>query len=167
VTPKHHTCDDAAGVRAPSGLEICTTRLMLHGLLSGSYRRFVDGMGLRGDERVLDYGSGSGAAARHLAKGLQAGGQLTCIDVSARWQVVIRRVLRDYPDVDFRLGDVRAMALPESMFDVVLVHWIVAPWSRNSRACSGLEGACSRASRRARSTACLRRRRARCTPPLA
>jgi SAM-dependent methyltransferase len=86
VTPKHHTCDDVAGVPAPGGMEIFTTRLMLHGLLSGSYRRFVDGMGLRGDERVLDFGAGSGAAAGHLAKRLQAGGHLTCVDISPGWQ---------------------------------------------------------------------------------
>ena len=92
-------------------------------------------MGLRGDERVLDYGSGSGAAARHLAKRLQAGGRLTCMDVSARWQAVIRKVLRAYPEVEFRLGDVRAMGLPDGSFDVVLVHWMLhdlAPWDRPS-----------------------------------
>ena len=124
-----------APIPEPGRAEAFAARFFTNLLLSPLYRRYVEEMGLRGDERVLDYGSGSGAAARHLAKGLQAGGQLTCIDVSARWQVVIRRVLRDYPDVDFRLGDVRAMALPESMFDVVLVHWMlhdVAPWDRRS-----------------------------------
>ena len=83
-------------------------------------------MGLRGDERVLDYGSGSGAAARHLARLLEAGGgHLTCMDVSARWQAVLRKVLRAYPDVEYLLGDVRAMGLPAARFDVVLVHWML------------------------------------------
>ena len=124
MTPKHHTCDDVAGVPAPGGLEIFTTRLMLHGLLSGSYRRFVDGMGLRGDEHVLDFGAGSGAAARHLAKRLQAGGHLTCVDISPAWQDVARKTLRAYTNVDFALGDVRELELPAESFDVVVMHWM-------------------------------------------
>jgi ubiquinone/menaquinone biosynthesis C-methylase UbiE len=124
-----------ASNREPGRAEAFAARLFTNLLLSPLYRRYVDEMGLRGDERVLDYGSGSGAAARHLAKRLQAGGRLTCMDVSARWQAVIRRVLRDSPDVEFRLGDVRAMGLPDGSFDVVLVHWMlhdVPPWDRPS-----------------------------------
>ena len=121
--------------REPARAEASAARLFTNLLLSPLYRRYVDEMGLRGDERVLDYGSGSGAAARHLAKRLQAGGRLTCMDVSARWQAVLRKVLRAYPGVEFLLGDVRAMGLPEGRFDVVLVHWMlhdVPPWDRPS-----------------------------------
>ena len=124
MTPKHHTCDANAGVPAPSALEVLTARLMLHGLLSGSYRRFVDGIGLRGDERVIDFGAGSGAAARHLAKRLQAGGHLTCVDISAAWQSAAHKTLRADTNVDFALGDVRQLELPAESFDVVVMHWM-------------------------------------------
>ena len=56
------------------------------------------------------------------------------MDVSERCSG-LRRALRAYPEVEFRLGDVRAMGLPEASFDVVLVHWMlhdVAPWDRPS-----------------------------------
>jgi ubiquinone/menaquinone biosynthesis C-methylase UbiE len=129
-----------AGVSAPAPIpepgraEVWAARLTMNGLLGPLYGRYVDQMGLRGDERVLDYGSGSGAAARHLAKRLEAGGgQLTCMDVSARWQAVIRQVLRGRSNVEFRLGDVRRMGLPTASFDVVLVHWMlhdIPPWDR-------------------------------------
>jgi ubiquinone/menaquinone biosynthesis C-methylase UbiE len=110
----------------PGRVEVLAAPLFTNMLLSPLYRRYVDQMGLRGDERVLDYGSGSGAAARHLARRLRAGGgRLTCMDVSARWQKVLRRVLRAWPDVEFRLGDVRTMDLPAESFDVVLVHWML------------------------------------------
>jgi ubiquinone/menaquinone biosynthesis C-methylase UbiE len=125
----------AASSPEPGWAEAQAARLFTNLLLSPVYRRYVDEMGLRGDERVLDYGSGSGAAARHLAKRLVAGGRLTCMDVSARWQAVLHRVLRDYPDVQYRLGDVRTMGLQEASFDVVLVHWMlhdVAPADRPS-----------------------------------
>lgn len=110
----------------PSRVEVFSSRLFANRLLSPLYRRYVDQMSLRGDERVLDYGSGGGAAARHLAKRLQAGGgRLTCMDVSERWQTSLRRVLHAYPEVEFRLGDVRAMGLHEASYDVILVHWML------------------------------------------
>ena len=117
----------------PGRAEAQAARLFTNLLLSPLYGRFVDDMDLRGDERVLDYGSGSGAAARHLARRLERAGHLTCVDVSARWQAVLRRVLRAYPAVEFRLGDVRTMELPEAGYDVVLMHWMlhdVPPWDR-------------------------------------
>ena len=119
----------------PGRADVLATRVIMNGLLGPLYGRYVDQMGLRGDERVLDYGSGSGAAARHLVKRLDAGGHLTCMDVSLRWQAVLRKVLRSCPQVEYRLGDVRTMGLWEGSFDVVLVHWMlhdVAPADRPS-----------------------------------
>ena len=124
-----------APIPEPGRAEAFAARLFTNLLLSPLYRRYVDQMGLLGDERVLDYGCGSGAASRHLAKRLQAGGRLTCMDVSERWQRTARKALRANPEVEFRLGDVRAMDLPGAGFDVVLVHWMlhdVAPWDRPS-----------------------------------
>jgi ubiquinone/menaquinone biosynthesis C-methylase UbiE len=110
----------------PGRVEVLAAPLFTNMLLSPLYRHYVDQMGLRGDERVLDYGSGSGAAARHLAKRLRAGGgRLTCMDVSTRWQALLRKVLRAYPDVEFRLGDVRTMGLSAESVDVVVVHWML------------------------------------------
>ena len=107
-------------------MEVLGQRFLTNPVLGPLYSRYVEEMGLRGDERVLDYGSGSGAAARHLAKRLEAGGgRLTCMDVSARWQAAIRKVLRGYSNVEYRCGDVREMGLPEASFDVVLVHWML------------------------------------------
>jgi ubiquinone/menaquinone biosynthesis C-methylase UbiE len=110
----------------PGRVEVLLQCTLNNHLLSPLYRRYVDQMHLRGDERVLDYGSGGGAAARHLAPRLAAGGgHLTCIDVSERWQTALRSVLRAWPDVTCRSGDVRRMALPDASFDVVLVHWML------------------------------------------
>jgi ubiquinone/menaquinone biosynthesis C-methylase UbiE len=110
----------------PGRAEVLVQRAVNNRVLSPFYRRYVDQMHLRGDERVLDYGSGGGAAARHLAPRLAAGGgHLTCMDVSARWQAALRRVLRACPGVEYRLGDVREMGLPGGGFDVVLVHWML------------------------------------------
>ena len=63
----------AAPPPEPGRAEAFAARLFTNLLLSPLYRRYVDEMGLRGDERVLDYGSGSGAAARHLARRVSGG----------------------------------------------------------------------------------------------
>jgi ubiquinone/menaquinone biosynthesis C-methylase UbiE len=110
----------------PGRGEVLLAPLFTNLLLGPLYGRYVDQMGLRGDERVLDYGCGSGAAARHLAKRLRAGGgHLTCMDVSERWQRAAKKALRAYPDVEYRRGDVRTMGLPAASFHVVLVHWML------------------------------------------
>jgi ubiquinone/menaquinone biosynthesis C-methylase UbiE len=125
MSPRHHTCDDAVGVPHPNRLEIGLTRFMLHGVMGGSYSKWVTSLGLRGGERVLDYGSGSGAEARHLARVLQAGrGRLTCADISPVWQAALRKTLAGY-DVDYVLGDIRTLALPADSFDYVVVHWML------------------------------------------
>lgn len=123
----------AAGAPEPGRFEAAAARVFTNRLLGPLYGRYVDQMVLRGDERVLDYGSGSGAAARHLAARLSPDGHLTCVDISERWQKTLRSVLRAYPMVEFRLGDIRTMELPEESYDVVLVHWMlhdVPPWDR-------------------------------------
>ena len=117
----------------PGRVEVSAARVFTNGLLGPLYRRYVDQMGLRGDEHVLDYGSGSGAAARHLAARLSPDGHLTCVDISERWQHALRSVLKAYPDVRLCCGDIRTLGLPEAGYDVVLVHWMlhdVPPWDR-------------------------------------
>jgi ubiquinone/menaquinone biosynthesis C-methylase UbiE len=108
----------------PGPLEIAGNRLLLNGLLSSQYKRYVRSLGLGGGERVLDLGSGSGAAAKHLAPLLQrGGGTLTCVDISPRWLAQVRRTLRRYPNVEYRLGRVDEMDLPDASEDVIFIHW--------------------------------------------
>jgi ubiquinone/menaquinone biosynthesis C-methylase UbiE len=120
-------------VSEPGRIEVLASRVFMNGLLGPLYGRYVDQMGLRGDERVLDYGSGSGAAARHLAARLSPDGRLTCVDISERWQQALGSVLKAYPEVRLCCGDIRTLGLPEAEYDVVLVHWMlhdVPPWDR-------------------------------------
>jgi ubiquinone/menaquinone biosynthesis C-methylase UbiE len=114
------------GAHEPSILEIWITLLVGHLLGGRFYRPYVEGLGLRGDERVLDFGTGAGTPARYLAARLpRAGGHLTCLDVSQRWQAVARRRLRRFDHVDFVLGDVRAASLEEASFDLVFIHFVL------------------------------------------
>ena len=51
----------------PPALEVGLTLGLGLTLLSPYYRRFARTLNLRGDERVMDFGSGSGICTRHIA----------------------------------------------------------------------------------------------------
>ncbi len=117
----------------PSSTEIFITRLAGR-LGSNVYKDYVESMGLRGNENVLDFGSGSGNPALHLAPKLQqGGGQLTCLDISTKWMDVIKRRLKKYRNVNYVLGDITTLNLPDDSFDVVLSHFVIHDIDANFR----------------------------------
>lgn len=109
----------------PSLLEIKITLGLGLTILSPYYRGFVRNLGLRGDERVLDFGSGSGVCTRHIAAGLQRGGWLDCVDVCDGWMKVIRKTLQQYENVGYHVGQIHQLSLPESIYELVVVHFVL------------------------------------------
>jgi len=107
----------------PRGIEVLLTVALGNTLLSPFYARYVAGLGLCGDERVLDFGSGSGVCARYLARRLTRGGRLTCLDVSARWLETARRCLRRHANVSCILGHITTPVLPDGGYDLVVAHY--------------------------------------------
>jgi ubiquinone/menaquinone biosynthesis C-methylase UbiE len=90
------------------------------------YRRYVKELGLRGNERVLEYGSGPGAASRYLAQQLlSGGGHLTCVDISSVWMSHLKRRMRGYQNVDFKLGDIVSLDIEDATYDVVTIHFVL------------------------------------------
>ena len=113
------------GSNEPSSVEVGITVLLGY-TLTRSYKRYVDSFGLTGNERVLDYGSGSGRISRHIAQRLsQDHGHLTCVDVSRVWMDTIRKRLQKYPNVDFQLGDIDTLGLPDASYDVGVMHFVL------------------------------------------
>ena len=81
-------------------------------MLSPYYRGFARSLNLRGDERVLDFGSGSGICSKHIAARLQFGGHLDCVDISAGWMEVIRKTLKRYDNIGYYPGASRSSTCP-------------------------------------------------------
>ena len=100
---------------------------VLKGLLGGPllYGPYIKTFGLRGDERVLDFGCGGGAGSRCLASLLNKDGHLTCVDMSAFWIEKARKRLRKYPNVECRAGDIRELDIADSSFDIVSVFHVI------------------------------------------
>ena len=119
----------------PPALEIRITLALGMTLLSPYYHRFARDLNLRGDERVLDFGSGSGICSRHIAARLKRGGELACVDISRGWMKVIRKTLRRYNNVSYHLGHITEVDLPDSYFDIAVIHFVLHDIPENERLC--------------------------------
>jgi ubiquinone/menaquinone biosynthesis C-methylase UbiE len=118
----------------PPALEIGLTLGLGLTLLSPYYRRFAHILNLHGDERVLDFGAGSGICTRHIAARLQKGGRLDCVDISHDWMRVIRKTLRRFDNVSYHLAHITQVGLPETTFDVIVMHFVLHDIPRVDRA---------------------------------
>jgi len=90
------------------------------------YRKLVDSLQLEGIERVLDFGSGTGAASMFIAQALvKAGGRLTCVDMSTVWMNIIKKRLKKYPNVEFKLGDISELEIEAGSYDIILINFVL------------------------------------------
>ena len=100
---------------------------MLKGLIGGPllYYPYFKTFGLKGDEKVLDFGCGGGAGSRCLLKFLNQNGRLTCVDTSNFWVDKARKRLSGYGNVECLAGDIRELDIPDSTFDVISVIHVI------------------------------------------
>ena len=110
---------------SPGRLQIVAETVALNGLMSGMYRSYVAGMRLRGDERVLELGPGSGALTKHLVPVLKGGGHLTIVDVTPEWIERLRRRYAGERFVDFVCADLGEAPLQPESYDVAVAHWML------------------------------------------
>jgi len=99
------------------------------------YNSYIKSYGLKGDERVLDFGCGGGTGSRCLTGYLNRGGQLTCVDISHYWIEKTKKRLTRYANVECRVGDIRELDIDGVSFDVIsIIHVIhdIAPEDRQA-----------------------------------
>lgn len=110
----------------PGKLEILLYIGMARTIGHPEFKKFVEGLRIRGAERVMDFGSGPGVIAGMIAKRLASGGgTLACVDISETWIRVAKRRLREYSNIEYMLGDIRTMGIPEGTFDIIAVHYVI------------------------------------------
>jgi SAM-dependent methyltransferase len=117
----------------PTDSEIRWTIISYRLFLGRFYKDYANRLGLRGNENLIDYGSGSGFLTELLAKLLINGGRVTSIDLSKKWQAVARKRLEKYSNVDFMQGVITALPLPGSHYDAVSIHFMLHDLPRSTR----------------------------------
>jgi len=117
---------DNTGYTTPSRQEVKLNIFTTGVFMKSAYRSIVKTMHLKGDEKVMDFGSGPGVASELIARSLEEeGGRLTCLDISETWMKVARKKLEDFDNIDYLLGDITEMELEENTFDVILIHFVL------------------------------------------
>lgn len=99
----------------------------LKNFLGGSllYNPYIKSFGIRGNERILDFGCGGGISSQCIAKKLTKGGFLTCVDTSIFWMKKAEKRLRKYSSVELKTGNIRELDIPDSSYDIAsIVHVI-------------------------------------------
>lgn len=98
------------------------------------YKNYIKTLDLRGNENVLDFGSGSGAGSRHLAKFLEKnGGHLTCVDISQFWMDKAKKRMKKYNNVDYLVGQLPDLNLSSNYFDAIYIFYSLHHVSENLR----------------------------------
>lgn len=112
--------------KEPSSIEVFFTVAVGYSFGSFFYKNYVKSLNLNGNERILDYGSGSGALSRHIAQILlNRGGYLTCVDISQKWMDTIKKRMNKYPNVDFKFGKIEDVNIEESSYDSIIIHYVL------------------------------------------
>ena len=88
------------------------------------YRNYIKGLDLAGDEMMLELGSGSGIATRHLAGVLgKGGGRVLCVDPSRAMTDIARKRLGKRSNVEIKTGDIRSLEIDDASCDAAFVHF--------------------------------------------
>ena len=99
-------------------------------LMKGYYRNFVGSFDLKGDEKVLDFGCGSGSTSKFIAQILEkGGGELTCLDLSKTWIERAKKHLSRFSNVE----DIRKWDEKNDYFDAVAIHFMLHDIDKSER----------------------------------
>jgi ubiquinone/menaquinone biosynthesis C-methylase UbiE len=90
--------------------------------LFGSYYYGTDikSLKLKGNESILDFGCGGGAACLYLLRILNKKGHVLGVDTSAHLINLAKKRMQQFPNAGFKVGDIRKLDIPEHSMDVIV-----------------------------------------------
>lgn len=109
----------------PSRLFLWSYSILSFFMSRKPYQKLLQELNLKGDEKILEFGSGVGSLAKKLATSLQNQGQLVCIDVSDKFLSRTKKKLKNYSNVKFLLGELANTDIPSNSFDYIITTWVL------------------------------------------
>jgi 2-polyprenyl-3-methyl-5-hydroxy-6-metoxy-1,4-benzoquinol methylase len=126
--------EDKMSITEPSRASVRLHEFFWLKVMKGYYRKFVESFGLKGDEKVLDFGCGPGATSKFIVQTLEAkGGALTCFDLSRAWIERAKKNMSKYSNVEYHAEDVRKWGERDDYFDVVVIHFMLHDIDKSER----------------------------------
>jgi ubiquinone/menaquinone biosynthesis C-methylase UbiE len=120
-------------ITKPSKIEIGFVLLASRLSRRSGYQKFINEIGLKGGENVLDFGAGWGDSSYYIAKSLNEKGRVTALDVSEEWQKVAKKRLKEFHNIDFVQSDISSSSLQNGSFDVIVVSYVLHDIPKNER----------------------------------
>jgi len=121
-------------ITEPSKTSILVHEFFWFKLMKGYYRKFVESFDLKGEEKVLDFGCGPGAASKFVATILEkSNGELTCLDISRTWIERAKKHLSRFPNVEYYAVDIRNWEEKDDYFDAVIIHFMLHDIDKSER----------------------------------
>ena len=115
TTPHIRPHNEKAATLWSSGGE--TYDLVSQGISAGILHS-VDRLGPGDDEQIIDIGTGTGLAARELAR---RGANVTGVDIADGMLAAARAIAQDHGlDIEFRTGDAEALPFDDGAFDAAI-----------------------------------------------
>jgi ubiquinone/menaquinone biosynthesis C-methylase UbiE len=129
-------------------LSVIVTRLEARGahpVFQQVLGEYLEAMNVDSASHVLDIGSGTGVAARAIAKCPNFSGKVTGIDLSPHLVMNAKRLATEEGlegRVEFQAGDTQTLDFPQGSFDTVVAHTLVSHVAKPvaaHRSCTSLQ----------------------------
>lgn len=108
----------------PMMFEIKLTKVLYHTPVKYFYKSFSNKIPIRGNESVLDFGSGLGTVAKFVARRLGTG-MLYCVDISEKWQIHCKKLLKEFNNVYYFCGNLDKISVQNNYFDIIYCHFVL------------------------------------------
>ncbi len=117
----------------PSRLEMAITRVS-NWVLTRYYKRFIDELELQENDKVLDFGSGTGYMTKLISKKLPGEESwITCVEISEKWTKAARKNLKRFKKADFCTGMITELVMKEKFYDKVVIHVVLHDIAKDER----------------------------------
>jgi ubiquinone/menaquinone biosynthesis C-methylase UbiE len=90
-------------------------------------------MEIKGNENILDFGTGSGNLANCILKKTNKQVSLSCLDPSEYWLNLAQKRLINYKNVNFINQDIRKANIENNKFDIIYIYYVIHDIDPNER----------------------------------